>query len=84
MTCISYHAFLFLLYYYSICCLHLRYDTGPPGSIYWLPAAPPSPIRLPHPPRFVPHPLNTMPSTLPPETLALRANILKQIEYYFR
>ncbi|KAG5517275.1 hypothetical protein RHGRI_037882 [Rhododendron griersonianum] len=56
---------------------------GPPGSIYWLPAAPPSPIRLPHPPRFVPHPLNTMPSTLPPETLALRANILKQIEYYF-
>jgi len=56
---------------------------GPPGSIYWLPATPPSPIRLPHPPPFVPHPLNALPSILPPETLALRTNILKQIEYYF-
>ncbi|KAL7174478.1 hypothetical protein ACSBR2_033682 [Camellia fascicularis] len=56
---------------------------GPPGSMYYLPAAPPGPIRLPQPPRFVPHPLNTMAYMATPETLALRANIVKQIEYYF-
>ncbi|PSR86750.1 La-related protein like [Actinidia chinensis var. chinensis] len=56
---------------------------GPPGSIYYLPTTPPGAIRLPHPSNFAPHPLNVMPYMLSPEALALRANILKQIEYYF-
>uniref|UniRef100_A0A5B7AK57 Putative la-related protein 1A n=1 Tax=Davidia involucrata TaxID=16924 RepID=A0A5B7AK57_DAVIN len=56
---------------------------GGPGSIYYLSAAPPGSIRVPYSPRFVPHPLNSGTSMLPPETLALRANIVKQIEYYF-
>ncbi|KAA8550052.1 hypothetical protein F0562_001736 [Nyssa sinensis] len=56
---------------------------GPPGSMYYLPAAPPGSIRVTYPTRFFPHPLNSGTSMLPPETLALRANIVKQIEYYF-
>ncbi|PSR90108.1 La-related protein like [Actinidia chinensis var. chinensis] len=56
---------------------------GPPGSIYYLPTTPPGAIRLPHPSNFAPHPSNVMSYTLSPEALALQANILKQIEYYF-
>lgn len=55
---------------------------GPP-PMYYLPAAPPGSIVVPHPPRFVPHPLSPGVPRLPPETLALRASIVKQIEYYF-
>ncbi|KAA8544479.1 hypothetical protein F0562_022481 [Nyssa sinensis] len=53
-----------------------------PGP-YYLPAAPPCSIRVPYLPRFVSHPLNSGTSMLPPEALPLRANIVKQIEYYF-
>ncbi|XP_059625073.1 la-related protein 1A [Cornus florida] len=56
---------------------------GPPGSVYYLPAAAPGSIRIPYPAHFVPHILNSGNSKLPSETLALRANIVKQIEYYF-
>uniref|UniRef100_A0A5B7AQ06 Putative la-related protein 1A n=1 Tax=Davidia involucrata TaxID=16924 RepID=A0A5B7AQ06_DAVIN len=56
---------------------------GPPGSMYYLPAAPPGSIRVPYPPCFVSHPLNSGTSMLPPEILPLRATIVKQIDYYF-
>ncbi|CAK9165708.1 unnamed protein product [Ilex paraguariensis] len=56
---------------------------GPPGAIYYLPAAPPGSIRVPHPPFFVPQPLYSGNPVPPSETLALRASIVKQIEYYF-
>ncbi|KAK9280617.1 hypothetical protein L1049_014312 [Liquidambar formosana] len=54
-----------------------------PASIYYIPVAPPGSIRVPHPPPFIPPPLNPGAPMLPPETIALRANIVKQIEYYF-
>lgn len=50
-----------------------------PASICYVPFAP----RGPYPPQFVSHPGNPGASTLPPETLALKSNIIKQIEYYF-
>ncbi|KAM1754534.1 hypothetical protein ACFX12_006988 [Malus domestica] len=57
-----------------------------PAPICYLPVPPLSAIRGPHPPSFVPHPLNPG-ASLPPSkthTLSLRDNIIKQIEYYFR
>ncbi|XP_057953426.1 la-related protein 1A isoform X2 [Malania oleifera] len=55
-----------------------------PASVYYLPAPlPPGSIRGPHPPRFIPQPLAPGPPMLQPETVALKANIVKQIEYYF-
>ncbi|XP_050109336.1 la-related protein 1A-like [Malus sylvestris] len=56
-----------------------------PAPICYLPVPPLSAIRGPHPPSFVPHPLNPG-APLPPSkthTLSLRDNIIKQIEYYF-
>ncbi|KAK9664103.1 hypothetical protein RND81_14G019900 [Saponaria officinalis] len=59
---------------------------GFPGGapVYYI-AAPPPPgaIRGPFSPRFAPYPLNPVVTVMSPETLALRANIVKQIEYYF-
>lgn len=55
---------------------------GPPGSMYYLPAPSPVSVRVPHPPFFVPHPASGA-STISSETSALRANIARQIEYYF-
>ncbi|XWS53249.1 hypothetical protein CRYUN_Cryun11dG0141500 [Craigia yunnanensis] len=43
----------------------------------------PGSIRGPHPPRFVPYPINPGTAMFPPEAVTLRANIVKQIEYYF-
>ncbi|XP_052209933.1 la-related protein 1A isoform X2 [Diospyros lotus] len=56
---------------------------GAPGPLYYFPAAPPSPVRLPQPSQFVPQAPSAVTYMLPPETLDLRANIVKQIEYYF-
>lgn len=52
--------------------------------MYYMPAAPPGTFGGPFPPRFIPYTVKPGPPLLPPETLALRANIVKQIEYYFR
>ncbi|XWS28942.1 hypothetical protein CRYUN_Cryun25bG0115000 [Craigia yunnanensis] len=54
-----------------------------PGAVCYVPIAPPGSIRGPHPPRFVPYPINPGTGMFPPETVTLRANIVKQIEYYF-
>lgn len=54
---------------------------GPP-TMYYMPA-PPGTFGGPFPPRFIPYTVKPGPPLLPPETLALRANIVKQIEYYF-
>ncbi|KAG6605851.1 La-related protein 1A, partial [Cucurbita argyrosperma subsp. sororia] len=51
------------------------------GPMYYVPV--PHPDAIGRPPHFIPHPLNPRASMLPPEMLALRANIVKQIEYYF-
>ncbi|KAL4277943.1 hypothetical protein GQ457_03G044030 [Hibiscus cannabinus] len=54
-----------------------------PGVVYYVPVPPPGSARGPHPPRFVPYPMNTGTAMFPPEIVTLRANIVKQIEYYF-
>ncbi|KAI3461183.1 hypothetical protein Pfo_017846 [Paulownia fortunei] len=56
---------------------------GPPGAIYYYPAAPPGSVRVPYPPFLVPYPLSPGVPMPPSPTIALRANIVKQIEYYF-
>ncbi|CAN6695131.1 unnamed protein product [Malus baccata var. baccata] len=56
-----------------------------PAPICYLPVPPLGAIRGPHPPSFMPHPLNPG-APLPPSethTLSLRDNIIKQVEYYF-
>ncbi|PPD83358.1 hypothetical protein GOBAR_DD19722 [Gossypium barbadense] len=53
------------------------------GALCYVPIAPPGSIRGPHSPRFVPYPINPETTVLPPEMVTLRANIMKQIEYYF-
>ncbi|GAB4859275.1 hypothetical protein Ancab_010736 [Ancistrocladus abbreviatus] len=53
------------------------------GPSYYLPAAPPGSVVPPFAPRFLPHPINPLLPMLSPETMALRDNIVKQIEYYF-
>lgn len=54
------------------------------GPVCFMPVPPPGAIRGPHPPRFVPYQINVGAPVVGPETLALKANIVKQIEYYFR
>ncbi|XWS74257.1 hypothetical protein CRYUN_Cryun02cG0200000 [Craigia yunnanensis] len=54
-----------------------------PGAVCYVPIAPSGSIRGPHPPRFVPYPINQGTAMFPPETITLRADIVKQIEYYF-
>lgn len=54
-----------------------------PAPVYYLPAGPPGSIRGHPPPHFIPQLSNPGPPMMPPETVPLRANILKQIEYYF-
>ncbi|KAH9603926.1 hypothetical protein KSS87_018010 [Heliosperma pusillum] len=58
---------------------------GFPGGapMYYIAAPPPGAIRGPFPPQFAPHPPNPMATVLSPEILALRASVVKQIEYYF-
>lgn len=58
------------------------YNTG--AAVCYVPIAPPGSIRGPHPPRFFPYPMNPGAPMLSPEMLTLKANIVKQIEYYFR
>ncbi|KAK8550943.1 hypothetical protein V6N12_039621 [Hibiscus sabdariffa] len=53
------------------------------GAVHYVPVAPPGSLRGPHPPRFVPYQMNPVTATFPPEIVALRARIVKQIEYYF-
>ncbi|GMI92095.1 hypothetical protein HRI_002878800 [Hibiscus trionum] len=53
------------------------------GPVYYVPFAPPGSLRGPHPPLFVPYPMNPGTAMFPPEIVALRAKIVKQIEYYF-
>ncbi|XP_004149652.1 LOW QUALITY PROTEIN: la-related protein 1A [Cucumis sativus] len=50
------------------------------GPMYYVPVPPPDAIGRP---QFIPHPINPRASMLPPDMLALRTNIIKQIEYYF-
>ncbi|KAH6814283.1 LA RNA-binding protein [Perilla frutescens var. frutescens] len=56
---------------------------GPPGAVYYFPAAPSGTVRVPYPPVFVPYPLSSAIPMPPSPAIALRANIVKQIEYYF-
>ncbi|XP_041998139.1 la-related protein 1A-like [Salvia splendens] len=57
---------------------------GPPGTVYYFPAPPSGAVRVPYPPVFVPHPSSSrIPMPQPSPVLALRAKIVKQIEYYF-
>ncbi|XP_075484213.1 la-related protein 1A-like [Primulina tabacum] len=57
---------------------------GPPGVICYFPAAPPSFVRVPYPPYLVPYsPSFGVPMPPPSPTIALKANIVRQIEYYF-
>ncbi|KAG5238109.1 hypothetical protein OIU77_028147 [Salix suchowensis] len=55
---------------------------GPPPMCYFS-VAPPGSLRGSHPSCFVPYPINPGAPVLPQETLALRASIVGQIEYYF-
>ncbi|CAI9785795.1 unnamed protein product [Fraxinus pennsylvanica] len=59
------------------------YFPGPPGALYYFPAAPPGPVRVPYPPFVVQYPFN--PGVLMPSSpmINLKADIVKQIEYYF-
>ncbi|KAI4305851.1 hypothetical protein L6164_029188 [Bauhinia variegata] len=63
------------------------YMVGPsfpgPAPIWYVPVAPPGSIRGSHPRHFVPYPVNPTTQTMSPETLSLRASIVKQIDYYF-
>ncbi|KAF3455221.1 hypothetical protein FNV43_RR05669 [Rhamnella rubrinervis] len=54
-----------------------------PTSICYIPIPPQGAIRGPHHQRITPHPMNPVSPVVSPETQALRANIIKQIEYYF-
>lgn len=72
-----------LSFYFSN--INNKKETAGAGSVYYVPVVPPrGSIRGPHPPHYVRHPVNQAAPTLPPETLALRTNIINQIEYYFR
>eukprot|EP00268_Persea_americana_P063695 TRINITY_DN8292_c0_g1_i1.p1 TRINITY_DN8292_c0_g1~~TRINITY_DN8292_c0_g1_i1.p1 ORF type:complete len:682 (+),score=141.97 TRINITY_DN8292_c0_g1_i1:378-2423(+) len=51
-----------------------------PAPVYYVPAPPPETIRGP---RFISHPPHLAYPIPPLDPLALRANLLKQIEYYF-
>ncbi|GAV59102.1 La domain-containing protein [Cephalotus follicularis] len=53
------------------------------GSIGYIPVAPPGSIRGPHPHHFVSYPFDLGAPMPPLETVDLRANIVRQIEYYF-
>ncbi|KAJ0083480.1 hypothetical protein Patl1_30200 [Pistacia atlantica] len=55
--------------------------TGP--AVCYVSVAPPGSVRGPHPPHFVRYPIPPGTPMLSPETLALRASIVKQIDYYF-
>ncbi|GER54738.1 La-related protein [Striga asiatica] len=57
--------------------------SGPPGTIYYYPAPPPGSVRLQYPPFVVPFPVNPGVPMPPSPAMALRAGIVKQIEYYF-
>ncbi|CAL0307496.1 unnamed protein product [Lupinus luteus] len=61
------------------------YTIGPsfPRPVWCVPMAPPGSIRGLHPQQFVPYAVNPAPHSLPPEALALRTSIAKQIDYYF-
>ncbi|KAL8480084.1 hypothetical protein ACS0TY_026861 [Phlomoides rotata] len=54
---------------------------GPP--VYYYPAAPPGFVRLPYPSFLTPYPLSPGVPMPPSPTIALKASIVKQIEYYF-
>ncbi|KAL8029471.1 hypothetical protein ABFS82_14G224000 [Erythranthe guttata] len=56
---------------------------GPPGAMHYPPPPPPGYVKVTYPPFLVPHPFNLgVPPPVSPTT-ALRARIVKQIEYYF-
>ncbi|KAL5537974.1 hypothetical protein UlMin_043679 [Ulmus minor] len=55
----------------------------PPPSMCYAPVVGPGLIRGPHPTNFGPYPANQAALPVPAETLALMANIVKQVEYYF-
>lgn len=54
---------------------------GPP--ICYVPVPPPGSFRGGHPPRFMPYPTSPGAPVQPRETLSLRDNIIRQIDYYF-
>ncbi|XP_059429455.1 la-related protein 1A [Corylus avellana] len=53
------------------------------GPVCYVPVAHPGSIRGPHPQHFIRHPINPGAAMVTPDTLALRLNIVKQIDYYF-
>ncbi|XP_044479724.1 la-related protein 1A-like isoform X2 [Mangifera indica] len=55
--------------------------TGP--AVCYVSVPPPGSVRGPHPPLFVQYPVLPGAAMLPPEMLALKASIVKQIDYYF-
>lgn len=61
-----------------------RFINGPgfpgPAPMYYVPVAPPDSVRGPPYVSHPPHPMYPMP---PPDALTLRANLVKQIDYYF-
>lgn len=62
--------------------IYTTQNSGHPPPIYYVSAAP---LEVMHgPPRFPSHPTPKVISNLTPELVALRSNIVKQIEYYFR
>lgn len=69
--------------FYNAILMVCTHFTGP-ASLYYLPPPPAGSIRGPHPPRFIPPSLSPGAPMPPSEIQALRANIVKQIEYYFR
>ncbi|CAI0453118.1 unnamed protein product [Linum tenue] len=55
-----------------------------PGSpMYPIPVVPPGGFRGPHPPHFIPYPLNPGHLMLTSEPLTLEDRVVKQVEYYF-
>ncbi|KAK6936914.1 La-type HTH domain [Dillenia turbinata] len=54
-----------------------------PASMYYVPVAPPGSIRGPHQLYLAPYHSNPGTPMFLPDTLALKDNILRQIEYYF-
>ncbi|CAN1182415.1 La-related protein 1A [Linum perenne] len=53
------------------------------AAMYNMPMVLPGGFRGPHPPHFVPYPMNPGDLMLTPETVTLKSNVVRQVEYYF-
>ncbi|XP_022898362.1 la-related protein 1A-like isoform X2 [Olea europaea var. sylvestris] len=59
------------------------YFPGPPGALCYVPAAPQGSVRVPYSPFVVQYPFNPGVLMPPSPVINLKADIIKQIEYYF-